>query len=810
MNKTTIIALISLFLFFTLEPFAFSENDYLAQEKFQIASGAFSDEFYQASLSLFKKFLKDFPESGLAPKARLYIAKCLYHQQKYSKSLAELEQLKKLHPAELKDQINYWLAKTFFKKKEFTNCLNHLKKIKKDSQSGYYQKAKYLQALAYLELNQTGEAKLKFEKIIKESIDQDLVDTSYQNLLQIYSKEDNFYKIDSSAKEYLKNNPQTKIKDRIYLYLANSCRKKNNFKEALHYYQKSLAATDNNDLRDLIYRGIGLTYLKQEKPSLAKRTIDKIVEDELRLFLQGTYYFDTNDYIQALETFSIYLEKYPQGKFLAQVCLKKADTLYEMGRINDSLSAYSNIFKKFPESTPSNIKNKAHYGLAWCYLKNNNFKKAITEFKKTLEYSHDPAVKISSRIQIADTYQESNQYQKALDIYNEIMKVHPNTLYADYIQFQIGMIFIKKKEINKAFLAFRNLTTNFPNSKLIPEAKYYLAVGYFSQDKYKEAENILNKLINKYPNSSILPEGKYLYAKCLFNQKKYKQSLEIFSQIIAKYKNLPVSELAYIDTGIAYLNLEEFDKAKNIFNKFLKNYPDSEYTNSVNFYLGGIYEKERKFQEAEKYYKMVAKNPDNTLTNQEALLALGHLAWSKKDLDKAEEYFKKAMAQPTSLGLKSKLYLAKIYQQKQKNKIALELYQELINSQTEIAKIALLNKAFLLKETKKYQKAIKAFKQALENGLDSAKIRFALGVCLEKKELNQEAIQQYFKLIYTYPETNQDSQQINYKIKAYFRIAKIYENRNDRDLAGKIYQKIIDLGIKESKIAKIRLEKLKK
>jgi tetratricopeptide (TPR) repeat protein len=810
MNKITIIILISFFLNCTLGPFAFAENNSLAREKFQIASGAFSDEFYQASLSLFEKFLKNFPESDLAPKARLYIAKCLYHQQNYSKGLAELEQLKKDHPAELNDQINYWLAKIFFKKKDFTNCLNHLKKIEKDSQSGYYQKAKYLQALTYLELNQTEEAKLKFETIIKESTDQNLVDTSYQNLLQIYSKEDDFYKIDSSTKEYLKNNPQTKIKDRIYLYLANAYYKKNHFKEALSYYQQSLATTNNNDLRDLIYRGLGLTYLKQQKLSLAKRTIDKIVEDELRLFLQGLYYFDTNDYIQALETFSIYLDKYPQGKFLAQVYLKKADTLYEMGRINDSLSAYNAILKKFPESNLTNIKNKAHYGLAWSYLKNNNFKKAIAEFRKTLEYSNDRAVKISSRIQIADTYQESNQYQKALDIYNEIIKTYPNTLYADYIQFQIGMVFIKKNELAKAFLAFRNLTANFPNSKLIPEAKYYLAVGYFSQNEYKEAENALNRLIDKHPDSRIIPEAKYLYAKCLFNQKKYQQSLETFSQIIAKYKNLPVSELAYIDTGLAYLNLKEFDKAKNAFNKFLKTYPDSEYVNSVNFYLGGIYEKERNFQEAERYYKMVAKNPKDPLTNQEALLALGHLAWSRKDLDKAEEYFKEAMAQPTSFGLKSKLYLAKIYQQKQKNKIALELYQELIDSQTEIAKVALLDKAFLLKETKKYQEAINTFKQALKKGLDSAKIRFALGICLEKMKLNQEAIQQYFKLIYTYPEPGQDSQQVNYKVKAYFRIAKIYENQNNLDLARKIYRKIIDLEIKESKIAKIRLEKLKK
>ncbi|MCF7895033.1 MAG: tetratricopeptide repeat protein [Candidatus Omnitrophica bacterium] len=810
MKKLAKIILVFFLLASLASSFVFSKDSGLAREKFQIASGAFSDKFYQASLSLFRKFIKDFSQSSLTPKAKLYIAQCLYHQQKYSESLEELEELKKQEIPELKDQVHYWLAKIFFEKNDFSSCLNQLQNIAKDNQSNLYQQAKHLQALSYLETDQLKKAKLNLKKIIEEASRQDLIDLSYQSLLQIYSKEANFHKMISSIKEYLKNNPQTKIKDRIYLYLADAYRKKNNFKEAVDSYKQSLANTDSNNLRDLIYRGLGLTYIEQEELTLAKRTIDKIVEDQLRLFLQGLYYFNTNDQIQALETFSIYLDKYPEGKFLVQSYLKKGDILYEMGRINDSLLTYNTVLKEFSESEYPEIKNKAHYGLAWCYLKNNDFKKAIEEFKKTLEYSHDPAVKISSQIQIADAYQESNQHRKALNIYNQIIKNYSNTLYADYIQFQIGIVFIKEEMLDKASLAFRNLTTNFPNSKLIPEAKYYLAVSYFSQDKYKETERILNKLIDKYPDSKIIPEADYLYAKCLFNQEKYSHALKIFQQIIKKYRNSSFLQLAYIDTGLTFLNLEKFDKAKKTFQKFLKTYPDSEHTNTVNFYLGGIYEAENNFKEAEEYYRKVAKKHPTSLIGQEALLALGHLAWNRQDLDKAEQYFKKGSEQQTSFGLKSKLYLAKIYQQRQKNEEALKLYQQLIDSQKKIAEIALVDKAFLLKDVRKYQEAINTFRQALEKGVDSAKIRFALGICFEKKKLLQNAIEQYFKLIYTYPEPTNDNSKTNYKIKAYFRIAKIYENQGDIEQAKEVYQKIINLDINESKIAKIRLKKLKK
>ncbi len=785
----------------------FSQEVDPAQEKFQIASGAFSDQFYEAALSLFKRFIEEFPQSDLAAQAKLYTAKCLYHRQNFSESMAQLQKLKKEGYSELNDQIDYWIAKIFFKKNDFSNCLNQLKKITKNYDSPYYQKANFLQARSYLETNQIKKAESNLKKIIEESPNRDLVDQAYQNLLQIYAKENDFHKISSSAKKYLKDNPQTKIKDRLYFYLADAYRKKNYFKQAINYYNRAIEATASPGLRDRIYQGLGLAYLNQNESALAKRTIDKIVDSQLRLFSQGLYYFNNNDYIQALESFSAYLNQFPEGDSSAQAYLKKGDILYEMGRINDSLSTYKAVLAKFPKQ--KEIRNEAHYGLAWCYLKNSNFKRAIAEFKKTLEYSDDPAVKISSRIQMADVYQESGQYQKALNTYKQIISDYPNTLYADYIQFQIGMIFIKKKMLEEGFLAFRNLTMNFPNSKLIPEAKYYLAVGYFSQDKYKRAQKLLDSLMAGYPNSEIIPEARYLHAKCLFNQKEYGQALKVFQQIRTEHKNLAIAELAYIDTGLTYLNLEEFAKAKNIYQEFLKIYPDSEYVNSVNFYLGGIYEKEENFNQAEKYYQKISQAQTDTLVSQEALLSLGHLAWNQGNLEKAEKYFKKGAEKDTVFGLKSKLYLAKTYQQKQQNEKALELYQQLIDSQSNFAKIAMIDKAFLLKDLKKYQKAIPAFKKALEDGAPSPQVRFALGICLEKEKFDQEAIQQYFKLIYTYPASGQDDSETNYKIKAYFRIAKIYESQNNPDQAQKAYQKIIDLGVKESKIAKMRLEKLK-
>lgn len=803
MNKIKKTLVIIVFLQLLVLTGAFSQENNSAQKQFQIAEGAFFDGFYPAAATLFEKLIQDFPQSPFLPKAKLYIAKCHYYRRNYTESLSRLKQLQEKNYKEIKDGIDYWLARIFFQKNDFPNSLLHLKPITENLKSEYYFKAKYLQALTYLKTTETQKALSNFKDLVSEPSGLEIKDNACQNLLKIYKEQGNFPEVIAVAKEYLQSTPESKAKDQIYFYIAGSYREKNQPEKAISYYNLSLAETKNPDLRDLIYQGLGLAYLDQGKNALAKRTIDRITNNQLRVFSQGLYYFKNNDYIPALESFSSYISSYPEGQYLAKAYLTKADILYEMGRINDSASLYQRVLEKFPAKKDASIQNMAHYGLAWCYLKKGDFQRAIAEFENTLKYAQAPGLKLSAKIQIADAYQEAEEFQKALDIYNRILNDYPRNYYSDYIQFQLANIFLKQRMLDKAFLAFSNLTQNFPASRLLPEAKYYKAVIYFAQAEYIKTQIKLENLMEKHPTAKIIPEAKYLYAKSYFNQKDYEKALEILKECRTEYRNLPIGQLAYIDTGLAYLNLEEFKKAKNIYTEFLRIYPRSEYRNSVALYLGGIYEKEDNFNQAERHYQSVAKDASDPISQQKAWLSLGHLAWNRKNLEEAEKYFKKGTNTSTYIGLRNKLYLAKIYQAKNQSEAALALYQELIDSETSLTAAALANKAFLLMEKGAYPDAIKAFRKALTEGLSSAEILFSLGVCLERENQPDAALEKYFKLIYSYPDA------IEHKTKTYFRIAGIYENQRNLSQARQAYQKIIDLDVEESRIAEKRLERIK-
>ena len=792
---------------FILSPGAFSLDD--EAERFYTARRAFGDGFYEASQFLFERFIKDFPQSKRIIEAQLFIAKSQFFNGQYKDALINFNELLRERGArKWRDEIYYWLAEVNLKGKNFRAAFDYAQRILNEyPDSAFKWWAYYLAGISALELSYPDPDKY-FNQAIEGSPDISVIHNIYARLSDFYFREKDYTKLIKLSEKYVAVFPKGDLAAKMYFYMGESYSVKTDFGKAVQNYKRALNTTRDENLKDLIYRGMVFLFIREDKFEDAKTYIEKIKSEELKLFCEGVYYFSMEDHLKALEKFDSFLETFPQSSFVVTVYLDRAEVLYEMGRLNDALGVYAYIIDEFKGRVDNDTMDKAHYGLAWCYLKKGEYRKAIAEFKETLKYTENPTVKVSSQIQIADANQEAGDYERALEVYNEILDNYPNTVYADYIQLQIGLIFLKNEQLESALLAFDNLKRNFPSSRLIPEAQYYLAVSYFSSQNYIEAKSLLADFIRLYTDSDLFDDAKYLYGKCFFNEKNYSEALDVFRQITSESKDNRIKELVYIDMGNAYLNLSKPEEAKKIWENFLKQFPQSQYNRSVALYLGGIYENEKNYTEAQKYYLLAEKYGKASGEEGEALISLAHLYWRKGDLKIAEEYFQKAAKIDAPIALKAKLYLAKMYAQDNKVAQALQVYNELIEANLEISKAAMLEKAYLLKEMNNYDDAIVALRQAIDSGFDSAKARFYLALCLEKVSKYNESIDEYFKVIYGF--TAVDSQDENWNIKSYFRIATIYEKEGKIGAAKDIYKKIIELDVDESRIAKEKLEGLSK
>lgn len=771
------------------------------EEKFIIAHKAFSDGFYGASIELFNRFLVEFPQNKKIPQAKLYIAKCYFFKSEYPQALEILNRLiEKNITIDFYDELLYWLSEIHFKGRNYTESLKFASKlINQYPESKFYWRAYYRMGTNQLTLNQTETAEKTLQVITQKCDIQEVTKNSYTDLLSYYFENKEYKKIISLALDYLKNYPNTPFVPTALFYIGESYRLSEEFNKAISYYEQALETTENSYLRDLVSQGIVFTFLSMEQFQRAHEQLQLLQNQELFTYMQAQYFITLRDNENALKELELFLTHYPESKYRVNAMMQRANLFYKTDNLDKAIVIYQNLLTENKQNIE--IRDKAYYGLAWCYLKKGEFERAIKQFKNTLEYTSNPTVRLNTQIQIADAYQEGQESETALTMYNDILHTYPNNIYTDYIQLQIGMIFLKLGNISQATLAFKNLISNFPSSKLIPDANYYLAMCYFSQTDYNEAGLILKKFIDSFPYNPLYVNSYYLYGKCFYNIQDFSKALAIFTQIKDKFPHKDIEDVIEIDIANAYINLSQIEEAKKIWKKFVITKPNSSYLGYVILQLGSIHEQENNFKEAESYYEKIINEFPNSQWLSEAQFSLGHLYLSENMLDQAKGLFEKVAKENSAVAIKAKLFLAKVFDQQNDFTHALGLYDEILNNPSGVSKAAIIDKSLLLKKLNRYPEAIESFQAAVKQGVTSAEIHFSLGLCYEKVNEPKNAIDEYFKVVYQFGKND-------FTTKAYFRVAKIYEKENNMIAAQEIYRKIVKMNIAESKIAKLRLTDL--
>ena len=505
--------------------------------------------------------------------------------------------------------------------------------------------------------------------------------------------------------------------------------------------------------------------------------------------------------MKSLDSINTFLNKFPHSDKAAAAYLNKAESLYRLGRINDSLYAYQKVITNF--NTPEQGKNinRAYYGMARDYFKDSKFKQAIEIFKNIIRKSDDKILKIDSLIALADSYKIIADWHNALSQYSGILKIYPKNNYRDYIYFQIGTIMLRQNKFYEAISNFNKLENEFPASRFLPEAEYYTGFAYLTVGDFNKAAQAIGSFIAQYPRNYLIPKAYYLYGKSLMGKGNYQKALGPFLKVLAKPADNDTKELAYINIIQSYYLLSDFSRAIRQARNFLRLFTHSPKRSFIYLYLGRIYQHQAVFDKAEYFYEKVLEGHKASSAYREAVFSLGVLYMQKGFLSQAQSYFKMLDNGNGSLSFKAKLYLGDIYLQQDKKEKALDIYKKLAIGKSKIVHLALAKEAFLLEDMDEYSQAVKVFREVLTRYGDSARIRFALGLSLEKINRINEAIAEYLKIIYNF-------NIVGDKVKAYFRLAKIYERKRDFIKAKDMYQKIIATGRNEAKVARLRLNNL--
>jgi tetratricopeptide (TPR) repeat protein len=522
---------------------------------------------------------------------------------------------------------------------------------------------------------------------------------------------------------------------------------------AIEVYNNILETSSNNFEA---IKGLGLCFHKQDKVDLSIEQFEKAIkicpDDATSYFylasiytLQSKWEQSENLYKKVIQLRPNYIDAY-KNLALIYLKLKKADeaikfllkafeinstnpaivyilgTIYmSKGNFNDALNFLEKSILLNPEEA------QAYNNLGTCYMAIKDYEKALNTFKKALELAPDNGITYSN---IATLYQMKNNFEEAIHYYQKALEISPENIFTQ-INFA-NVCFRSKKYLQAVEIYEQILKTNPRNHEL----RNNLIVCYLALGKAEHALSEIDKLITQNPHSLTFNLQK---AKILTDLNHYEEAHKIYLGLL---KHKKISPVIYHNIGLLNVKMKNYDEALGYLKKALSLNADNGFINKD---IGVIYLMRHQLDYAQiEFDQAVQKNPDSW----EICFEYANFSYLSGHFDKSLEYYRKAInLKPFDADLKIALGICLIATNRLDEAFA--TLEPLLLEKSEDT-ILLYNIGRIYYAKNEYDNAINVLEKAY-NLLSSVEIANVLAMCFKQKEMYNEAIELFKKILTKYP-----------------------------------------------------------
>lgn len=786
------------------------------KELFLVAQKAFEDGFYDVAMRYIQQLQEQYPQTDRRVESNLLLGQCYFFKGQYLKAYDVFHGLLK-EPA-FNDATLFWLGETYLKGGDYAQAEEQYSQlIKLYPGSIYTPQAYYSLGWAGFEQNQLEKAQKIFKELLQKFPDHQLAEEAYLKIGEIAFERRQYDDSIRYFSDYISRYPQSTHQAEAYFYMGESSYYLENFLTAVTYYAKAEELAYDHKLTLMAKVSLGWSYLKLEKFKLARQYFDQayafslekgILSDDVLLGL-ASLDAETGEYAQALKSYGELIEKFPDSKKLIDACLGQANIYYLREDYGNAIESYQGLINRsVSDKDNAEILEKAHFGLAWSYLKKGNIDESIKNFELIKNTTANKTVKISALTQIGDAYQDIGQLGRAVEVYDEILRDYPESPYTDYVQYRQGIALLKNEKIDAATLSLRSLQTNFPKSKYLVDVDYYLALAYFKKGDWKSAREQISRFIAAVSRENpFMAEAHYILGLSDFNLQNYAGALKTFQVIVKDYPQ-ETAMIKNVEMNIAkcYYHTGDVKEAIQRFINLIAAYPQTVIAQDSLIWLGDYYLESADYDTAAAYYEKFIESFPGSPKLSLVLYELGQSHLAKGEYDQAIAAYKRINhSADAELRAKARIAIADIFARELDSASALETYQDIINTSPEFRRDAFIKMAEVYKRNQDRGKAIEAYEHALSapqgfGEIRDAEVQFAIGDMYELSNKTDKAAEEYLKLPYLYP------RETALVVKAYLRVGRIFEDSEKWNDAKTIYQKIVQYKTDELKFAQERME----
>lgn len=459
------------------------------------------------SVTVFEKFLNEFPQSPYADKVSSYLVDVYMTTRSYEAALQSIERIAQPTASilEAKQKILFQLGTQSFANAQFQQAIAYFDKSIELGKYNIQTKADayYWRGESYYRLNRLDEAERNFKDY------QYLTPQRQHPMFALASY--NLGYIDFRNKKY------------------NAALEKFNF-----YVGKE--KTGNPSLLADAYNRMGDCYLNSRRFDEATTYYTKA--ENLNTSAGDYAYYQLalvaglqKDYDRKVALLNQLANKYPQSPYVVNSLYEKGRSFVQGGKSAQAISVFSELANKYPDS-PVGRKAAAEIGLL--YYQNEDYDKAIEAYKKVVEhYPGSEEARLAMR-DLKSLYVDANR----VDEFAALAAQMPDAIRFEATE-QDSLTYIAaekvymKGEKASAKSSFERYLQSYPNGAFALNAHYYLAVMAKQNGEEEEVLAHTTELL-KYPDTPYAEEALLMHGELLYNRKQYAEAMADYKQLQAR------------------------------------------------------------------------------------------------------------------------------------------------------------------------------------------------------------------------------------------------------------------------------------
>ncbi|MFA6199451.1 MAG: tetratricopeptide repeat protein [Bacteroidales bacterium] len=372
------------------------------------------------------------------------------------------------------------------------------------------------------------------------------------------------------------------------------------------------------------------------------------------------------------------LKEYPNSSYRASMLFELANCYLVLEQSEKALQTYNKVIEEYPQS----IHAKACIGkVGMIYYKQGKDKMAVSTLDKLVKTYPSTEESKAGLKNIRSIYIDQNK----VDEYYEYVKTVPNADFTvneqDSITYEAAESVYMSGDCEKAIIGLQEYLNKFPIGYFSTNANYYLADCFSKQNKMDSAL-ISYLFICTSPKGMFTEKAILNAANISYNNKNYKQADELYKRLEKESEINNHKSLAQIGIMRSDFYLNNFDTAIVYAQKVLSIAKNTTATNDeANYIIAKSYLELGDTIKALDIFKQLKKSKNGDYSG-EANYVFAENAFTNKKYDQAEKQILAISSNPTSEYwlAKSIILLGDVYVKKNKNLLAKQTYQSIVEN----------------------------------------------------------------------------------------------------------------------------------